>query len=171
MSNLTTEYLELGKISGIFGVKGWLKVYSYTHPMERIVQYKKWYLQKAGVWSEYQIEQGRKNGKTVVVKIKGFNSIEESTALLGQKVAIKHEQLPRQPESYYWVDLIGCQVHTVEGLYIGVIESLFETGANDVIEVRSESGELHLIPYIKKQVIIKVDLFKKELIVDWDTDY
>jgi len=171
MSNSNTNYLELGKISGIFGVKGWLKVYSYTQPMEQIIQYKKWHLQKDGVWHSVDIEQGRKSGKTVVVKIKNFNSIEESTALLGQKVAILRAQLPEQADSHYWIDLIGCKVQDVDGLYLGLLENLFETGANDVMEVRNEKGTLDLIPYIKKQVVISVDILKKEIIVDWDTDF
>ncbi len=168
---MADEMLELGKISGHFGVQGWLKVYSYTEPMEQITQYKTWYLKKADNWKAYQIEQGRRQGKTVVVKIAGFDNNESAATLIGQTVAIQHQQLKKlSNKSYYWVDLIGLAVYNLEQVYFGTVIQLFETGSNDVLEVE-DKGKTRLVPYIPDQVIKQVDLQAQRIDVDWDADF
>jgi len=171
MTKVDDDFIEMGKISGHFGVKGWLKVYSYSEPMEQILNYKKWFLQKNKQWQVYNIEQGRRQGKTVVVKLAGFDSNEQAAVLIGQKIAIQHQQLPKKSkQDYYWVELIGLDVYNQDNIYFGQVKRLFETGSNDVMEVET-AEESRLIPYIEDQVIQQIDLKKNRIEVDWDADF
>lgn len=176
-----SEMVKLGRISGVFGVKGWLKVYSDTEPHDNILSYSPWYLRRRndlGEWQRYEVKTGRVHGKGLVVHLEGCNDRDEAAALVGRTVAIRTEQLPAAgKDEYYWRDLIGLEVVTTAGESLGVVEQMLETGANDVLVVRtSETGNgkkvrERLIPYIREQVIREIDLQAGRLVVDWDPEF
>jgi len=166
-------FITLGKISGVFGVKGWVKIHSYTDPREGIVKYSTWYLKQRGEWIEVKVKAGHKQSKTVVAQLDGVNDRNQAEGMIGLEIAVKQEQLPKLPKgSYYWSELQGLTVSTVDNIEIGVIDYVFATGANDVLVVKKsdDSGEC-LIPYLNEDVIKKVDLLESTMLVDWDPEF
>jgi len=168
--SVDSRRLLVGRISGVFGVKGWVKVYSYTEPRDNIVNYARWYLKRGGQWQPVELEAGRKHGKAVVVKLEGVDDRDAALALRDVDIAIDRAELERLgPEEYYWADLIGLRVVTLEGVELGRVGRLMETGANDVLVV--EGDRERLIPYIRDQVIESIDLETGEIRVDWDPEF
>lgn len=166
----TPEMTILGRVSGIYGVKGWLRIFSHTSPRSNILDYPDWYLRQAGRWVKHEVQSGRVHGKGVVAQLQGCDDRDQAAKLLQAEIAIPREQLPDlQPDEFYWADLEGLKVQTTEGLDLGVIDHLFETGANDVIVVKG--GRERLIPYLWQDVIQSVDLKAGVMIVDWDADF
>jgi 16S rRNA processing protein RimM len=164
-------FVTLGYVSGPHGLQGWLKVHSDTSPRENIVGYSPWYLIRDGERSRWQVNGGRWQGKAVVAKLAGCNDREAAEALTGSVIQIRREQLPdvSAPGEYYWVDLVGLRVETLDGVVLGRIERLFETGANDVMVVQGERERL--LPYVWEQVVHSVDLDAGVMRVDWDPEF
>ncbi len=170
MGDVGADKLVLGRISGLFGVKGWLKIYSDTQPRDGIVHYNPWYIHHGGEWQARKVEDGRAHGKGVIAKLEGCDDRDQAASLLGAEIAINREQLePLAPGEYYWADLIGLRVLTEQGVELGVIDYLFETGANDVLVVKGDRERL--IPYVQGDVIKDIDLEQGEMRVDWDPDF
>lgn len=175
---LAAEKIIVGKITGVYGVKGWVKVYSYTEPRDSIVDYNPWYLKQApsesGAWREVRVEQGRTQAKTVVARLEGCDDRDEAMLLAGSVIAIAPEQLEALSENeYYWRDLIGCRVINQQDIELGVVQSLMETGANDVLVVKADDREAreHLIPWTMGQAVIAIELKQRLIRVDWDEDF
>lgn len=168
---VTDRFVTLGRISGLHGVQGWVKIYSDTQPRENILTYKPLYLMQNGQWVEWQLKQGRLQGKTVVAKPIACNDRESARALMGLDIAVKRSQLSQSMDTgeYYWVDLEGLTVINREGVALGQVDYLFETGSNDVLVVKGERERM--IPYIFQQVVLDVDLKKGQMLVDWDADF
>jgi len=162
------RFVTLGRISGAHGIQGWVKVHSDTSPRENIVGYSPWYLVREGRRETWKVNAGRLQGKAVVAKLAGCNDRDAAEALAGAEITIPREQLPAttEPGEFYWADLVGLEVRTVDGVALGRIVQLFETGANDVIVVQGDRERL--IPYIWQQVVRDVDLEAGVMLVDWD---
>lgn len=170
MAEITEELLELGKISGVFGVKGWVKVHSYTDPREGIVKYRSWLLKQKGDWREFSVEEGRRQGKTVIARLKGINDCDQAMLLMGAKIAIHPDQLQDlDDDEYYWRDLVGLRVINAEGVELGTISHMMETGANDVMVVKGDRERL--IPFTQGIAVIDVDLSAGVIKVDWDAEF
>ncbi len=159
----------LGRISGLHGVQGWLKVFSDTRPRENILTYSPWYLQRSRGWEKWTPETGRRQGKLVLVKLRGCNDRETARELMGADVAVRRSQLPVTAGEFYWADLEGLRVVTTQDMDLGRVSHLFETGANDVLVVRGERERL--LPWIWEQVIQEVDLEQGWIRVDWDPEF
>lgn len=160
----------VGKIRGVFGVKGQVKVYSYTEPRENILGYVPWMLGSSSQWQTRVVESGQKHGRGIIVRLKGCDDRDKALALVGQEIAIRSDQLPEIAENeFYWSDLEGLTVITREGTELGVVSHLFETGSNDVMVVKGDRQRL--IPYIWGQVVYKVDLHAGRIEVDWDAEF
>ena len=160
----------VGKISGVFGVRGLVKVYSYTEPKKNIFSYDPWMLGSGEHWETHNVVSGKEQGKGLVAKIKGCDDRDQAQLLVGKEIAIEKSQLKATPPGeYYWSDLEGLQVLTLDRKLLGTVSHLFETGSNDVLVVKGVRD--HLIPYIKGQVISEVDLDAGQIIVDWDPEF
>jgi 16S rRNA processing protein RimM len=106
----------------------------------------------------------------VIAHLAGCENRDQAQALMGCEIAIRRDQLPdAAPGEYYWRDLQGLTVVTIEGELLGTVDHLIETGANDVLVVKGDRERL--IPFVLNQVIVNVDLDKQELRVDWDKDF
>ncbi|MGB4498738.1 MAG: ribosome maturation factor RimM [Methylococcaceae bacterium] len=163
--------LHVGKISGVFGIKGWVKVFSFTGYREDILQYSPWQLRKNSVTKHVEIITGQLQNQLVVAQIKGIDDRNDAEALIGWEIFIEKSQLPPVKENeYYWSDLIGLEVKNTSGVILGVIDNLLETGANDVIVVQGEERQ-HAIPFIQPQVVLEIDLAARKMRVDWDADF
>lgn len=165
-----SDLVVMGRISGLYGVRGWVKVHSETEPRENIVQYSPWYLRLQDGWREVPLAAGRRHGKGVVAQLAGYDNRDAAAALVGTEVAVRRDQLPPPAAGeYYWADLIGLRVATVDGTDLGIVDHLMETGANDVLVVRGERERL--IPFLPDDVVVEVDLEGGCMRVDWDPDF
>lgn len=162
--------ITLGKINGVFGVKGWVKVYSYTAQQDDILSYKTWYLLQAGKWQKVKLLNGQRQGKGIVANIEGIVDRDQALALQGTLIGTAREALPELPaDQFYWSDLIGLNVVTVEEQPLGKISHLFETGANDVMVVKGDRERW--LPWLMNDVVKRVDLGERTVQVDWDPDF
>jgi len=176
-ANNAQEYVLIGKIGSVFGVKGWLKVASYTSLNKDILSYKPWYFRQNNGWQKTEIASGKMHGKNVIVQLDGINDRDQAMLLTGTEIAVLRSQLPELAENeYYWSDLEGLSVESIDGQLLGKVSYLMETGANDVLVVETLKDEHKgdkeiLIPYISGQVIKSVDLKSRKIVVDWDPDF
>ena len=162
--------MTLGYISGVHGLKGWVKVYSYTDPREAILNYQPWHLGAPGkkTW-EVRIERGQPHGKTLIAVLPGVETPEQGRALVGQEIRIPRSALPDSgTDSWYWSDLIGLSVVNEEDVRLGTVKQMIETGANDVMVLDGERERL--VPFVVEQVVKTVDLESREIRVDWHPD-
>lgn len=175
-----SEKVILGRITGVYGVKGWIKVFSYTDPMEAIVDYSPWFIRaenrSRSPWRQVKPKAGKRHAKTVVAKLEHCNNRDEAMAYVGTEIAIEQQQLEQLKEEneFYWRDLIGLRVINQQEIELGVVKSLMETGANDVLVVVSEvNGTVieRLIPWTMDIAIITVDIEQGMITVDWDADF
>ena len=168
---LENELINVGEISGVFGVKGWIKIHSFTEPRENILRYSPWRLKKGNELKEVAIVEGKRQGKTIVAFLDGFTDRNIAETYIGWEILIDKSQLPKSGNGdYYWADLVGLQVETAQGIDIGKVDSLIETGANDVLVIKDDEQE-RLIPFLLEDVVKKIDLVNKRMVVDWDPDF
>jgi 16S rRNA processing protein RimM len=166
-----SDLLSAGQISGVFGVKGWVKVFSFTQPRENILRYTPWVLQKNNQTKEIKVLGGQRQGNNVVAELDGVRDRDVALELMGWEIFIRKEQLPKPKDGeYYWADLVGLEVVTTEGVKLGKVDHLMETGANDVLVVVDDKIE-RLIPFLQQQTVLKIDLATRSMVVDWDPDF
>lgn len=165
------QWVVLGRVSGLFGVKGWVKVFSHTDPPGNILDYSPWYLQLDGQWQSVDLLQGKVHGKGIIAHLENCPDRDAAQRLVGVDIAIERSRLPKPAEDeYYWADLVGLQVINKAGLELGCVDHLLETGANDVLVIHSENKQEHLIPYVRGEVVQEIDLDKGLIQVDWDLE-
>lgn len=166
---MTPNPIVLGRISGVFGVRGWVKVYSYTDPREAVLNYENWLLGHEGAWRPARVAEGRRHGKTVVVRVDGFDDRDQAAALVGDEIAVPRDELPETEDGhYYWSDLEGLKVVRSDGSEIGTLAYLLETGTHDVMVIEGEDE--CLIPFVKDKIVTDVDLAAGVITVDWEWD-
>ncbi len=164
-----SDYIHLGEISGVFGVKGWVKVFSHTAPRESIAKYKEWQLGTGDDKQSIKVLNGRRQGKVIVAHLEGIHYPDQARELIGTEIYIHQSQLVKLNKGeYYWSDLEGLAVVTTTGVDLGKIAWLFETGNNDVLVVEGERERY--IPYTDN-VVISVDLKTEQMVVDWDPEF
>ncbi|MDH5409102.1 MAG: ribosome maturation factor RimM [Gammaproteobacteria bacterium] len=167
-----SQWVELGRVSGLYGVKGWIKVFSHTEPMQNILNYLPWYLWLEGDWQPIELESGRVHGKGIVAHLANCPDRDAAQKLVGAKIAIKRDSMPKlAKDEFYWSDLIGLQVIDKTDVSIGRVDHLLETGANDVLVVKTADKKEILIPYIPGDVVQAVDLTSGIMKVDWELDW
>jgi 16S rRNA processing protein RimM len=167
---LKQNLIHVGKISGVFGVKGWLKVFSFTDPRENILNYNSWLLRKDSLEKSVSVITGQIHGKGVVAQIDGIADRDNALTLMDWDIYITRKQLPAtKKDEFYWTDLIGLSVENLEGIHLGKVDSLIETGANDVIVVSGDKERG--IPFLQGQTVKLIDLATGKMIVDWDADF
>lgn len=161
----------LGRISGIHGVRGEVKVFSETRERAGILEYPLWQLRVSSGWRAVRLLGGHVQGSGVVVaRLEGVEDRDQARALIGTEIAVRREELPPPgPGTYYWADLEGLTVVNQDGVVLGTVSHLFETGANDVLVVVDGERE-RLIPYTR-EAVKQVDLQARTIRVDWDPEF
>ena len=167
------SFIQIGYVQGVFGIKGWLKVYSYCRPKEQILEYSSWQLHFNNGEKTYPLEQGKLHGAAIIAKLVGIDTRTEAELLNRATIWVPITELAQPAEGeYYWYQLIGLKVVNIEGQPIGEIEHIMETGANDVLVIMNDADKKQiLIPYIRGEVVKEVSLDQKFMIVDWQIDY
>ncbi|HEY8567954.1 MAG TPA: ribosome maturation factor RimM [Microbulbifer sp.] len=180
-SLVNENLVTVGRITAVYGVRGWVKVHSYTEPMENILDFSGWWLQAPGAggqegWQPLEIDAGKRHGKGLVVHIKGVDDRDIAATFCQRDIAVAGSEMPQLEDGeYYWHQLQGLQmISQFEGreYRFGEVVRLMETGANDVMVVRGgEDGRERLIPYLPGEFITKVDLEAGLIFVDWDPEF
>ncbi len=166
---MATEPLVLGRVVGLFGVRGWVKVFSYTDPREAVLDYQGLLLGQNGEWKSAKVVEGQRHGKSVIARLEGIDDRDQAAALVGAEFGVSRDALPDPKDGrYYWSDLIGMQVVHVDGTVLGTIESMLETGAHDVMVLTGDQERL--IPFVTDKIVLGVDLALKRVSVDWEWD-
>ena len=163
--------LIVGKIGGVYGVKGWLKIFSFTRPSKNIFSYSPWQLKIDDVYQNINFEEFRKHGKNFLVKFSGIDNPNDAGRYINCEIAITEEQLPRLNDGeYYWRDLIAIKVINQNGDLLGKVTEIIETGANDVFVITNKNKGQHkiLIPYVMGLFIRDIDLTTQTMNVDWE---
>lgn len=171
MKTMDDNILILGYISGLYGVKGWVRIFSYTEQRETIFNYHPWQIYYQNAWQLVEIE-GKKSTEDNLLLVK-FKHIEDRTKardLLKVKIGIDKTCLPKLPDNqYYWHELKDLKVYNLKKVFLGVVIEIMETGANDVLVVKGEQE--HLIPYVLEHVVISIDVKQGVMQVDWDENF
>jgi 16S rRNA processing protein RimM len=168
--------LVVGRLGGVYGVRGWLRIVSETDPLENILAYSPWYLGRQvppvefGLLEARRVAEGRRHGKGLIARLEGCDDRDQAVALVGHLIMIRRDQLPPpRPDELYWADLEGLAVETVDGLPLGRVSRLFATAANDVLVVQGERERL--LPFVWDRCIRDVDLKAGLIRVDWDPNF
>ena len=157
----------LGRVSGLFGVKGWVKVFSYTDPRAAVLNYREWLVRHEGDWRAMQVAEGKPHGKTIVARFADVDDRDSAAAYVDSDIAVPRTSMPEPDEgSYYWSDLEGLEVRHRDGRPLGTVAYVMETGANDVLV--TDGDEEQLIPFVIDEVILDVDRDKGVIIIDWE---
>lgn len=161
----------LGKVHGAFGVRGELKLESFTDPPAAILRYQPWTLRDAqGFERELAGVRGRETAKGLVATFPDVEDRDGAEALRGSEVWVPRSALPPpQPGEYYWVDLEGLRVVNTDGADFGNVSHLFSTGANDVLVAVGERERM--IPFLVPEYIVSVDFETGVVTVDWDAEF
>ncbi|OGI42256.1 MAG: 16S rRNA processing protein RimM [Candidatus Muproteobacteria bacterium RBG_16_64_11] len=163
------EWVVLGRVAGLYGVQGWIKLVSYTRRREDIFNYPRWRLKRAGEWHAFTLLEGRAQGKGLAAHLEGLNDRDQASQWIGADIAISKAELPAlAPGTYYWSQLEGLKVVNMDGIEFGRVDHLFDTGANDVLVVTGDRERL--IPYTR-DTVRAVDLAAGVIRVDWDADF
>ena len=171
------EKIVMGKFGATYGIRGWLKVFSYTDNAESIFDYSPWYVNQKGKWVEFKVESWKRHNKGMVCKLEGFEVREDAHLLTNFEIAIDPASLPElSEEEFYWRVLFGMQVVTTIGYELGVVTDMLETGSNDVLVIKANLKDAfgqkeRLVPYLEEQVIKKVDREAQRIEVDWDPGF
>ena len=169
MTDALRQPVILGRIVGLFGVRGWLKVHSYTEPRQALLDYRDWLLCREGAWGRFEVVEGRQHGKGIVARLQGIEDRDAAAELLGSDIGVDRDTLPEAEEGhYYWADLEGLTVLHKDGTELGKVAYLLATGANDVLVV--DGTVERLIPFVPGTVILDVDLADGVIRVDWEWD-
>ena len=161
----------IGRIVGVYGIKGWFKILSFTQPKENILEYDLWLVKQNEEWQEMPWVEGKTQGKGLIACSEGITDRDEALSLVGSEIAIKQEQLPATREGeFYWHHLINMQVVNEQNEILGVVTELLETGANDVLVVEAEK-QRYLIPYVQDVYIKDIDIEQGIMQVDWQSDF
>ncbi len=163
------KFTIVAKIGAPYGIKGWFNLFSLSDSPKTLVNYERWYIQKGETWEALAIDEIKPHGDHLIAHVNEINDRNAAQSLTNKKVAVLSDQLPPLDKGYYWADLEGLTVITQKSERLGVVKELMNTGANDILIVMGEKRRL--IPFIEGKTILKVDLTKNEIIVNWDPEF
>ncbi len=167
-----SSLVPIGRIAGPHGIKGWVKISSFTDPAQNVFGYAPWILRdpKGGrSTTQVGVLESRAHGKGWVARLEGVADRNAAELLKGLEIVVDRESMPEPDEGqYYWADLEGMQVEDKVGRVLGRLDHMLETGSADVMVIVGEQqGERHLIPFIMGDTVVAVDLEARCIRVDW----
>ena len=159
-------HVELGRVVGAFGIRGWIRLRSYTDPPEGILRYRTW--QIGG--REWQVVEGKDQSGGVVAALAGIEDRDAAAALSGEVIAVPRSALPNPKRGeFYWADVLGSEVVSTRGAKLGTLSSVASNGAQDVMVVTGERERL--IPFVTGPIVVSVDPKAKRIVVEWEPEY
>ncbi|MDX1562231.1 MAG: ribosome maturation factor RimM [Gammaproteobacteria bacterium] len=170
MSKDPDRVVKLGYVAGVYGVKGWLKIHSFTEPRENLAGYRDLLFEQAGRQDPFVVESSKSTSKNLLIKLAGIDDRDAAAALIGAEIAVPRSALPDcAPGEYYWADLEGLTVRSQQGHVLGTVERLLATGANDVLVL--SGGPNRLIPFVLDRIVLDIDLARGQIVVDWEESF
>jgi 16S rRNA processing protein RimM len=166
----------VGRLAGAYGIKGWVKLSSFTQPAENILDYMPWQLRRretGEVIATVNVQEGRLHGKGLIARIDSVSDRDQAADAKGLEIVVDRQQLPDPgSDQFYWADLEGMTVETLAGQQLGQVDHMLEAGAADVMVVSAadDSTARKLIPFIRDDVIVSVDLDAGVIRVNWDEE-
>ena len=166
----------MGRVGSVYGVKGWVKVHSFTQPCSNILDYRRWLLRwPDGRSRSIEVAASQFNGSRLTALLSGCADREMAQSFVGAEIMIDPAELPDAGVGeYYWYQIEGLNVVSVDGSSLttplGVVQRLLDTGANDVLVVKDSAGKVRLIPWVEDDVVVDVDLGSRTIQVRWDPD-
>ncbi len=167
----------LGRVAGVYGVRGWVRIDSQTRPASTILKYQGWQLRHEGRSFQTEVIEARAQGKGIVAQITGedgqvIDDRDQAARLIGATIEVEREALPELPEGqYYWVDLIGLQVVNTSATVLGTVQDVTSNGAQDVLVVVDDAGTQRLIPFVLGHIVERVEIAEGRIICAWEADY
>ena len=159
----------IGRVVAVFGLKGWVKVQSFTRPFENLLSYDTVFLEVGSEWRKYRVIGAQHKGSSLRVLFSSCSDRNCASDLIGCDIGLLRSDLPDASRNeFYWVDMIGLDVINQQGELLGRVTGLLETGANDVLEVHGKKS--YLIPFVQNVHIIEVSLARGCIWVDWHID-
>ena len=170
MSNNERRIL-LGRIVGAFGIRGQIKIESWTEPRDAIFRYQPWILRDAlGNERQFDGARGKESGKHLVATFPEVTDRDVVEAMRGTDIYVLRSALPPpKAGEFYWIDLEGFRVVNVDGVDFGTVSHLFSTGANDVLFVRGDRERM--VPFVEPDFVKSIDFEGGLITVDWDPDF
>lgn len=174
------KLVTIGRITSVYGVRGWVKIHSFTEPMENILAFSPWWLRGSKGWEKVEIAEGRRHGKGLIARIDGVDDRDVAQEHYCQRdIAVESSQMPALQEGeFYWHQLEGLEVVSdFEGkqYQLGKVVRIMETGANDVLVVRGGSDGIEsrerLVPYVPGEFVTSIDLKLGRVTVNWDPEF
>jgi len=161
----------MGRVVAAQGLQGWVKVQAFTEHLDALIDYDTWQLgNDAHPWRECKVIECKPHTKVLVAKLDGISDRTAAENCKGLLIAVPRSSLPKEADDeYYWSDLIGLSVVNLENEQLGVVDNMLDMGANDILCVRNDKGEI-LIPFLS-HVVQQVNLDEKLIRVDWQADY
>ena len=179
MSSNGSNLVTVGRVTGVFGVKGWVKVKSFTEPEKKITDYSPWWLKTRYGVKRVEVDEFTFRSQGLIAHIHGYDSRELAATLSRVDIAIEKAQLPAlDAGEYYWHQLIGLNVISLfsgKSYVIGEVSHMIETGSNDVVVVKPNAKSMddreRLVPYVPKEYVLDIDLENNKMIVAWDPEF
>ena len=163
------DYVVVGQVCGVFGTHGWLKVFSHTRPRDQLLAYQPWYVRGPAGWERHDVSAARAQRGGLIAHLTGIDDRDQAGALLRRPIAVLRSQLPPlAPGEFFWRDLIGMRVINRDGVELGRVRALFDTGAHDVLEVTGTTTRL--IPWVRGVHVLEVQPDAGTIVVDWHVD-
>ena len=159
----------MGRIAAPYAIRGWIKVQPFTEYLDSLLDYPIWRLGKKTGWQEYRVVEARVHGSSLIAQLEGVDDRTQAEALQGLEIAVGRDELPEPEEDeYYWDDIIGLDVVNQEGVNLGKVTGILETGAHEVLKISGDQERL--IPFTEP-IVIEVDTKTGCIRVDWGVDY
>ncbi len=160
--------IQLGEVGAPFGVRGWVKLRSFTDPPERLVEHRSVRVGREGAWEMYRIEQSGRSGGRLTAKFFGIEDRDRAMTLRGAQICVLRSELPeRDKRDFYQADLIGCEAVNLAGLRLGIVQHFVETPAHTLMVIRGEKE--YWVPAVPRH-LRRVELESRRIVVDWDLE-
>lgn len=165
----------LGRVAGVFGVKGWIKLHSFTRPPENILKYRSWWLTAREPY-EAKLVAGQAQNRSLVAQITDaagqvIDDRDVAMSLLGAEIQVERAAMPSLARGeIYWADLLGLRVENLDGMALGTVTDVTSNGAQDVLVIADGKVE-RLIPFVRGPIVHEVDVDAGRIICDWQPDY
>ena len=159
----------MGRVAAPFGIKGWVKVQVFSDDPGTLMDFESWRIGRGSEHRLYRVETVQDHSNTLVAKLNGIDDRDAAFALRGQEISVERSHLaPPADDEFYWSDLIGLKAVNREGIELGTVSSLMESGAHDLLVVKG--AREYLIPFVAA-FVGKVDVAGGRIEVDWGEDY
>lgn len=168
--NKESDWVVLGRLGRPQGLKGLIRVISFTEPESSILDYQPWSIQQKDAWRALSLKTIQVQTNAILVKVAGYTEREDVAQLTNQNIGVLRTQLPQLPNGdYYWHELKQMHVVNQDGITLGQVTDILPTGANDVLVVCGKKR--YLIPYILGIYVVSVDPAQRLITVDWDESF